>query len=715
MKKLFSIFVMCLLILSAVSAYSPPPVPAPVSGVVTFKGNPLSFAQVVVTNQETGDILNLETGAKGSFLFDLSYFEQGYFVAFRGIPGDTINIKVGGIDVLSFEIVDTMPKKFTIELGEDQIITYVCWDGTTVLNAEDCPEQPTTYVCWDGSTVTDQNDCPGLPDTPTPEEPTEITKVTTNEDKSVASVEAFYGDTIKIVILDNKLVKLQDKEIDFDGDDYDIHEEIRLTSFIRTSLDDVDYLLNPYLVIPEEGIEYRYVFDDALPKNEIDYDETLEINLLGKDVEIVKLTDSSMTILYGEKIDFEDGETKQGIKILGISSDSVLLEHNGESAEIYEDEIVEVGGIQIQVISAFENEQGDGKDIATLRIAEDIELFIENGDDYNDEDTWKWIITSDYIGITNQNEYEDLEEDYTPFKESEGIALPNDFAQIDFKEVTTSDLTELDIRVKDEYLHIRGDREDSFADEHDEIFVDENGIYDEDKELIDLDKVRIGESNIYLELGSVKIGKLTIELDMSDIKYNGVSFADDDDNYLDYLGIIFKDIEKAIDDKDNLEVIVPDERPEVTISISSDVTIEPDVEPDDTEPDTTEPDEPDIKPTEPTIPEPIPTEPEPKPRDIEEPVVEPDEEDEEGYTLVIAIIGILIIGLGVLFTWNRVRFRWAPGMAGIMRYNLGKFKTAINKGDKEEADKLKKTLLKYSATITKKYLENYLENKEEKG
>ena len=157
---------------------------------------------------------------------------------------------------------------------------------------------------------------------------------------------------------------------------------------------------------------------------------------------------------------------------VAISSDSVLLEHNGESAEIYEDEIVEVGGIQIQVISAFENEQGDGKDLATLRIAEDIELFIENGDDYNDEDTWKWIITSDYIGITNQNEYEDLEEDYTPFKESEGIALPNNFAQINFKEVTTSDLTELDIRVKDEYLQIRGDREDSFADEHDEIFVD---------------------------------------------------------------------------------------------------------------------------------------------------------------------------------------------------------------------------------------------------
>ena len=221
------------------------------------------------------------------------------------------------------------------------------------------------------------------------------------------------------------------------------------------------------------------------------------------------------------------------------------------------------------------------------------------------------------------------------------------------------------------------------------------------------------------------IGDLEIALDMSDILYNGVSFADDDENYLDYLGIIFKDIEKAIDDKDNLEVIVPDERPEVTISISSDVTIEPDVEPDDTEPkpiNETKPVEP-----EPTTPEPIPIEPESKPRDIQEPTepVEPEvpDEPEPKSNTGIIVISAVTLFIGIMITLYKIKKKqgggkakelwWLPGMAGILEKKyLKQYKEAIGNGDKEKADKLKKTLFKYISTISEKYLTDLLEKQE---
>ncbi|KKK62918.1 hypothetical protein LCGC14_2999530, partial [marine sediment metagenome] len=114
------------------------------------------------------------------------------------------------------------------------------------------------------------------------------------------------------------------------------------------------------------------------------------------------------------------------------------------------------------------------------------------------------------------------------------------------------------------------------TDEYDEINVNVDGIYDEDEILITSDKVRIGDSETFLELGSVKIGLLTIKLDMSDILYDGISYLSEEGNFLDYLGIIFKDPENAVEDQSGFKVLVPEERPEVTLTINTEAIVVPD-------------------------------------------------------------------------------------------------------------------------------------------
>ena len=522
------------------------------------------------------------------------------------------------------------------------------------------------------------------PPEPEPEpEPTDVTKVTSNEDKSVALIEAYYGDCIDVIIQDNKLAKLIDEEIDFEGDDYNVHEEILLKGSILTSLDNEDYGLIPYLIIPEEGITYRYVFDDAIPKIEVNDDDPLEITLLGEDIEIVDITNDKITILYGEEIDLNEGETAKGVTVNIIHDDYVSVTVGGESAKIYEGEVDEVGGIEIQVIDVIVDD--DVKDIVTLRVAEDVKLDIKDGDDYNELEEWKWVITSNSIGITNQNEYEDLEEDYLPLKEGDSITLPNDYAIIKLHSISTPEVTELDIRVKDSYLKIEGSRDDSFADKYDLIYVDNVGIYDEDKVLISTDKVRIGESDIYLELSGdiIKIGDLSINLDMSDITYDGESYIVEDGNFLTYDGIIFKDAENAIEDKRDFEVIVPDERPEVTITVGAEVPEE-------------EEEEEDVEPT----PEPIPP-PTPKPEvitkiicgdgkevdSVEKCIVPP--KPEEGIFLnLVSLLAIILGALGL---------GWRAGYLGLCKYYW-------NKGEKARA-------LKMLFTATKRAKEDYYAKK----
>lgn len=631
-----------------------PQMPYLIYGKVTYDGKGVGGASLTIKNENTLFTKNIVTSGDGYWQEDSSNWQtsSAYRPPIQG--DDTITLTYNG-QTKSFKVFEDG------NLGGHEVS----------FEASEAPPEPE----------------------PEPE-PTEVTKVTSNEDKSVALIEAYYGDCIEATILDNKLSKLIDEEIDFEGDDYNVHEEIIVKACLKTSLDDEDYGLTPYLVIPEEGITYKYVFDDAIPKVEVNIDDPLEITVLGDEIEIVDIDDNSMTILYGEEIDVKEGETVKGVTVNIIHDDYVSVTVGGESAKIYEGEVEDVGGLEIQVIDVLVDD--DVKDLVTLRIAEDVELNIKDGDDYNEGEIWKWVITSNSIGITNQNKYEDIDEDeeYLPLAEGDSITLPNDYATIKLHSISTPEVTELDIRVKDSYLKIKGSRDDSFADEYDLIYIDTNGIYDEDEVPISTDKVRIGESDIYLEIANdiLKIQKLTIDLLMNDISYDGESYSLEDGNFLDYQGITFKDAENAVEDKDNFKVTIPDERPEVTITIGAEV-------PDEEE----EEGEEDVEPTpspEPTPPEPTPT-PEPQPPitriicgdgkqvvKVEDCLVPPEDTDDGIFLSMVSLLAIILGALGL---------GWRAGYLGLVKYYW-------KKGEKARA-------IKMLFTATKRAKEDYYAKK----
>ena len=542
MKKTILLTILALFIF-LVSANAECLLPHGIAGTVTMEGaSPeATVFKILFENINFGGTLETTTNNKGYYQQDLANLPNCY------ISGNDIrvSIKECSLSVCSKTIKVSGGKNvginFNLPVGAVEL-KYVCWDNSLVDNLVDCPIQPVTIVEKE----------PNL-----------------EAEADSAKITLFYGQEINLVIGDSKLSKLQDKEIEFNDKDYDIKEELTIKGKILTSLDDEDFGDKPYLTFKEGDIVYKYIFEKAIPKSEVTEDEPLKINLLGKEVEIVSLKDDEFTLISGKHAWLSTGEEKDGIKLDSVSSNNkALIYYKGEFKSVEEGEIVKIQGLEIYVSDVIDNELNDKIEI---KYGVDVKLTIKDGDDYNDEDVFKWLVTSDSIGITNQEDYDDIDEDsdYKSITMGESISFPN--FQIKFSETTSPKVAELKIKVKDSALYISS-AENTFSfgtEEYDRIYVKETGFYDKDSVLItSTGKIKIADGDNYLELGSLKIGKLTISFDMSDILYNGVSFAGKEDIYLDYLGFIFNDPKQAIEDKNGFVVKVPEERPEAVLLIS---------------------------------------------------------------------------------------------------------------------------------------------------
>ncbi len=680
MKKTISILTILMFLVSLMPLVSAaPPVPKPIRGYFTVNGESLVGYIIEATNGRTeevisGDTYDMMVTQSGGFAFDLSFFKQGYAEPIEGIyAGDVITVQVKGMTgaSTSFNVPTETPYEVTISVTSGQVILY-CDDGTPVLDLSNCP-------------VEEEEE-------PEPELEVE-TKVISSDDKSSASVEAYLGQVIDISLSDNKVSNLLDKEIKYDGEGYDIHEEVSFKGTVLTSLDDEDYGLNSYLNVLAGDLIYKYIFEDSLPFEDIHAEEPLDIVVLGENYKIIYAEDDLIVLRTGEEYFVKEGEQAGGVEVIAIGENSVSVKVNGVTEIIADGDDRLVNGLNVLVNEILYKSYEDS--FVELIVGTEGDEEIKDGDDYADEEDYTWVIDlPNSIGVVNQQDYVSIDDDeeYKAIGVGQGIALPNNYLVFKFKGISESDVIDLTFKVDDGYLNVKGDsNSDTFvlgSEEYDEINVKAEGIYDEDEVLISTDKVRIGDSDTYLELGSVKIGLLTIKLDMSDILYDGISWASEEGNFLDYFGIIFKDAENAVEDQKGFKVLVPEERPEITLTISSEAIVVP---PDDvivTPPDDNLTDDVVV---EPPIVEPPVTPPVTPP--VEPPIVEPPIEPKDDLGWLYATFIAIIAGiLGALEN----KYHWIKGFTAMWK---GK---ALKANTSEKKRKAIKSGLKAIATVVRK-------------
>ena len=711
MKKLIiSLFMILSMIIAVIAA---PPVPAPVKIVVSVNGVDIHYEDTKVTNKFTGEVLTKEQVSSleiinGVGVFDLSQFEQGYEAAGRTYSGDEIEIVACNVDpacTTTFLISDTNPRTISISVNTDNL--HVCWDNSLVSNPNDCPAQPEPeqeYVCWDESVVNDPSLCPDVP--VVEEDPVEESRV--SGDGRVASVEAYYGQKINVVLTDTKLSKLFDGEIDFDGEKYDAEEVILFQATPETSIFDEDFGTDPYVTIPEGAVEYRFVIKDSIDLSDIDEDEPLEISFLGKTLKIIDASESQITVRFGTVLGMTQGETAQvngkDIEVLAVMVDSVQVSVDSVSGTILLDDSNEINGLDVLVDSISYQGWENGVKLVTLIVGDKVQDTYQDGDYFDlfkaDDEEYKWVISlgdTQVLGVRNSEAYIGIDEDddYQAIGVGEVLVLPNNFLEVKFKSITTPTETELGFRVKDDYLYITGP-EDAFSygtEEYDRLYVNDDGFHDEDKDFITDEEVRIGSSETYLELGSVIIMDLEIELDMSDILYNGISWASEEGNFMDYLGIKWFDAEKGVDDQIGFKVSIPEEDPEAlitfrlrTVSDDEDDDVTTTTVPDDVE-------EPVVTTTTTVAPVVTITVP---PVTTTTTLPSDDDDEDEGSNLKTILITLIAAIIGF--------FGWGKGFAGLIKYYLRKADEAAKAGDKELAAKYRARAEKMARTVVTNYL-----------
>lgn len=544
MKKIFSLIVILCMMIGIVSADSPPPFPFLIDGQITINGIPqIDGFTIKIENIDTGESIFREV-RNGAYFYNLNDLSLGYAVkeTRRGVtyPGDRIRITActgNTACVYEFEIVSTNPTRHDFVVNDAGIPTPV-------------------------------------PPTPIPV-PIIIDKATSNAAKTIASVDVKYGDKFAVLLGNSKLVKLSDSDITFDNNDYSTREELYISGQMQTSIDNVDYAKDVYLILVEDGIQYKYVFTDTIDIAAITEDEPLKITFLGKSTKIIKAESGKVTVISGTEKDVKKGDkiTYNGaeLEISMIGDGYIFATYNGEGKKIDEGDSEQIGSLEVYAQEVMYSSDGDS--MAVIKYGTDIKETVTDGSDYKKSDAWHWIIDMNtnpqYIGISSSNDYSDIEDDYKPLKLGDKIVLPEEYTLIKFNSIPDLKMTGLTFRIKDNLLFAEGDDAGAFdynGKDYDRVYLKSTGIYDADSVLITTDKVRIGDSDFYLDKTG-KIADLQVKLDMSDILYGGVSFATKDDTFMDHNGIIFSDPENAIDEKRGFQVDVPEEIPEATVTI----------------------------------------------------------------------------------------------------------------------------------------------------
>ncbi len=207
---------------------------------------------------------------------------------------------------------------------------------------------------------------------------------------------------------DTDIESFQDTQINFQGKDYDMHDELVLSKAspsVETSLTsgDDDYESNVFLEAVSKGIKYYYAFDDKINVSKATASDPLELKFLGKTLKITSVGSATKFTAYvgGEYfMDVGDVVTVNGKKItlqnVGEGG-SILVDVDGTRETISSGSTRTVNGIEISNDDTFyTNEMSERS--ASLIIGEDSQATYEDGDAYVGEDEndpdWEWTIAN---------------------------------------------------------------------------------------------------------------------------------------------------------------------------------------------------------------------------------------------------------------------------------------------------------------------------------
>ena len=384
--------------------------------------------------------------------------------------------------------------------------------------------------------------------------------------------------------LSDKHIALFDGEVTFDDDTYDAEESLSLSGLIQKANGN-DFKENTFLQIPVKSIEYVFSVENSFNTSKIGVDETLEISLLGKEVEISNWETGKITLTSGTEYTFVEGEAKeidgQTVIVVSISdaTEKVLVKVGEETHVLEVTDTESFGDLDVYCKEVLSNEAGDvTPDIVTLKIGEDIKTVIEDGayDEDDDFNVWEWEITDKQIMLTNTEEFMYLDEDDTEFNvlgAVEKLCLPNDYACVEYNglEQEETETYKFDLYTKGatDYIRVKGNFVNGLND-FEKIYIDPitKNIYDKDENELFGD-IELGDTEMLLVPGSLFIKvqnndwpkEFRVDYTLENVEVNNMVdiISDEEYDYRTLYGIIVENPDDSCEDQD-FTIVVPEEQ-----------------------------------------------------------------------------------------------------------------------------------------------------------
>ncbi len=386
-----------------------------------------------------------------------------------------------------------------------------------------------------------------------------------------------FGETLD----DRDVSILADGKFKYNGESINFHEEFTISDdvSIMTSEHDKDFGLEPYMILDgDDTFTYTFNIEEDI---DFDFDEELVINFLGNEMSISDLGIDEIEISLGNLLTLSADETTEVdgkiISLVGANSDgpSIIIEVDDVRKTLKEGNSKTINGVDVFVDEIFITNIGTENFAATLRVGNEVTETIEDGDEYFDNDEYKWIVESNEttlttLGVEYVEKQNDLNDDVIGLGDSFNFL---DFAELEFSEIVgNEDYMTLDFEFDDEALVITSNLDDSIRVNGEE--VDDNEIrfdgtdvmYEldgEEENTTDISDVSIENDKVELTLEwdsssnmlSLLDLNLGLELDISDeqilgITYKGIPYDNEDENYLVNNGMKLYNPEDAIEDNE---------------------------------------------------------------------------------------------------------------------------------------------------------------------
>jgi hypothetical protein len=362
-----------------------------------------------------------------------------------------------------------------------------------------------------------------------------------------------------IVLDDNDLDKLGDYEIEFDGEDIEVEEFLLMTGEFASN--DKDFNGETMLKFSDGDLVYVVEFDEDM--SALDYDEDeFEFTFLGNEFTVTDWKSDEIVLDANIEVLLAPGEiSPEGIEVVKIGEDAVILRFEGESQIVDEGDTEDFGEFEVEVDNILYEDSGDS--LVVLKIADDVDQRIESGDEYDLDDNYEWYIDENEIALVL---VEDFDEDDSSLKEGEYFSLFDDYFLISFE------LDEVDYQT----LFVEYESatevtfEADFEDAEGDIYFNGSVFIDEDDEKLG-QKVYFENSDYYVEWNAIMgffisdaMG-ITYEVDVLNV--DGDDYTNSDDDVKSEYGFIIKAPEDDLEDG-QLEMEVPEEQVYATILVA---------------------------------------------------------------------------------------------------------------------------------------------------